>query len=174
MKKQLPLYLLLLFLIAVNTFFLFNYLGGSKDNFAGESRGQDSFIERELDFNTEQRSAFNKKESDHRFNMKALDQQIRKGKEMLFDLISQEYVEPSELDSITSSIAEFEKSKDLEIYRHFRSIFDICNEQQRRRLSIILKDAMHHRRPRGPHGPPPGQGPPRGDRPPDKDRPHRP
>ena len=157
MKKQLPLYILLIFLIAVNGFFLVKYFGDSKesDDFK-EPRGPGNFISNRLSFSDDQKYTFNALEKSHRERMMLISNEIRASKEALFDQISNPNADAMLVDSITSVIGEFEKKKDLEVFQHFKAIYDICDDSQKERFNDLLKDALHK-------GPPPrGKRPPRG------------
>ncbi|WP_299364309.1 Spy/CpxP family protein refolding chaperone [Winogradskyella sp.] len=166
MKKQLPLYILLVFLIVVNGFFLFKYLGEAKENKSKGPKSPDSFITNRLNFNNAQLKQFNALERTHREKMMTLSEQIRATKDALFDKISEPNADNSVIDSITSVIGEYEKKKDLEVFKHFRAIYNICDNNQKEAFEDLVKDALHkgpptrgRRPPRGKvgkeHGPPP-------------------
>ncbi|WP_299526819.1 Spy/CpxP family protein refolding chaperone [Winogradskyella sp.] len=158
MKKQLPLYILLVFLIAVNGFFLYKFLGDSKENDLRGPKGPNSFITNRLNFNDTQLKEFNDLEQVHRKKMMSISEQIRATKDVLFDNISKAGVDTSLIDSITSVIGNYEKEKDMEIFRHFRAIYEICDESQKAKFNRLVKDALHRRPPPKGKRPPDGMG----------------
>ncbi|MEP3209586.1 MAG: hypothetical protein ABJN95_10375 [Maribacter sp.] len=158
MKKNLLLYILLGFLVLMNGFFLFNHFSTS-DKSSPQRPGQVNFISKQLDFDTDQLQQFKALEQEHREKMRAILDAIKNSKDVLFDKLSDEKVDPSEIDGIATIIAEKEKAKDLETFRFFREVGEICNETQRERFNAIVKDAIHRQGPpRGRKGPPRGPG----------------
>ncbi len=156
MKKQLPLYILNVFLIVVNGFFLINYMGDSKEDMPREQDRSKNFISDRLNFSEEQSNLFDELEREHREKMRSFSEQIRRSKDALFNQISKPEVDASTIDSITSAIGEFEKKKDMEVFDHFRAIYEICDDTQKTKFNKLVKDALHK-------GPPPrGRRPPKG------------
>ena len=156
MKKQLPLYILLIFLVAFNGFFLVKYLGDSNDNDSRRPAGPGHFISERLNFSEVQNEQFNNLEVTHRQRMTSILEEIRTSKDALFDQISKANVDAAVVDSITTVIGNYEKKKDMEVFQHFRNIYDICDDHQKREFEKLVKEALHK-------GPPPrGRRPPHG------------
>ncbi|MBC3757645.1 hypothetical protein H7U19_04475 [Hyunsoonleella sp. SJ7] len=165
MKKNLPLYILLLFLIVVNGFFLYNYLGsGENVKEQKERRPPGSFLMNELGFDESQKEALRDLTQKHRRKMRGISDEIRELKDVFFSGLSDETISINR-DSVASLIGDLESKKDLQTYDHFSQIQELCNEDQKAKFSKIIKDALHKGAMR--------QGPPR-DRRPDGDRPPRP
>ena len=160
MKKNLLLYILLAFLLIVNGFFLFNHL--SKPSRKGP-RGPGNFIVKELQFNKDQLNNFDELNNQHHKKMRVLSDDLRKLKDELFSKISMASVDENEIDSLTTLIGKKEKEKETEIFSHFRNVQDICNEKQKEKFKMIIKDALRRGGDRG-------QRPP-GSRRPDERRP---
>ncbi len=168
MKKNLPLYILLIFLIIVNGFFLYNYLGtGEKNAPNGQERPED-FLVQELGFDASQNEQFLALGEAHHQRMKGLSEDIRGLKDELFKGLSDVSLKNVNTDSIAGLIGEKEAAKDLEVYRHFNLVQELCNDEQKEKFSKIIKDAL--RRGARDQGPPPGIGPD-GNRPPHPDGP---
>lgn len=149
MKKNLPIYILLAFLLVVNGFFLYTHFNGSKKK---KPRPPRDFIANQLNFNDEQRKQFDVLEDAHRKQMRVLSDELRELKDAFFNKISDSTISEKEIDSLGSLIAIKEKSKDMEVFKHLRKIREICNEEQREKFSTIVKDARkrgrkRHRRP---------------------------
>lgn len=175
MKKNLLLYILLGFLVVVNGFFLFKHFDTT--NQKGPKRpGPRNFIAKQLEFDAAQSQQFEELDAAHREKMNAILDEIRSSKDALFDKLADETVDDSQIDAITTQIANKEKAKELETFRFFRAVGEICNENQKVRFKTIIKDALRRQGPQGQNGPPPG-GPREDGRPPpprrqgDQDRP---
>ena len=166
MKKNLPLYVLLLFLIIVNGFFLYNYLG--TDEVKEEQKGPNrpgNFLVKELGFDELQREQFRSLGKKHHQRMRGLNAEVRGLKDELFKGLSDDSLSDVNVDSIAMLIGEKEAAKDIEVFRHFNSVQELCNDKQKEKFSKIIKDALR----KGERN----QGPPRGGRP-DGNRPPRP
>lgn len=163
MKKNLLLYILLGFLVLVNSFFLFKHFSTTDKN-GPRGPGPGNFIAKQLEFDESQTQKFEDLEMEHRENIKMLLADIRELKDSLFDRLSDDTVDNSEIDAIASQIAEKEKTKELETFRFFKAVDELCNDNQKELLKSIIKDALLRQ------GPPGRKGPPRG-RPGDEGRP---
>ena len=145
MKKQTILYILLIFLIVSNGFFIFHYLGkpGHRD---GKSRF--SLVE-ELNFNEEQQEKYSALRTAHFDRMKSISMKIGSLKEAMYVNVSEKELSEPFLDSITDLIAMEEKRKDLEMFKHFKDVRQICDDDQKQQLSLIVKEAIKRRGKRG-------------------------
>ncbi len=155
MKKNLLLYILLGFLVIMNGFFLFKNFGIS--NQSGPQRPAPSnFIAKQLEFDATQLQQFEELDLAHRKKMKIILFDIKESKDALFDKLSDETVNDSEIDAITTQIANKEKTKELETFRFFKAVGELCNENQKERFKTIIKDALRRQGPPGRDGPPGG------------------
>ncbi|MFP4845713.1 Spy/CpxP family protein refolding chaperone [Winogradskyella sp. PE311] len=162
MKRNTVLYVLIIFLIIANGFFLFNYIGNNNHK-GPETEGRDKeFLVKELNFNDAQLAEFREKSKDHREIMILYSDDIKRLKDELFSHLSNELVNDSVIDSITLLIGEKERQKDREVFNHFKMIQEICNNKQKEKFKVIIKDAMRQgeRRQRPPRGNNNGQRPP--------------
>jgi len=156
MKKNLILYILLGFLVLMNLFFLFNHF--NKSGKIGSQRpGQANFISEQLTFDATQTQQFEDIEAAHREKMRAILDGLRELKGGLFEKLSEEKVDPSEIEAMVTLIAEKEKAKELETFRFFREVSEICNPDQKEKFTSIIKDALRRQGPQGRNGPPPGR-----------------
>lgn len=160
MNKNLILYVLVAFLIAVNVFFLIHFLGNNQDRPQKERGGNpENFIAKELKFDDTQMKQFTDMSDDHHEAIQSISIETRELKDVLFNKISDESVNKQAIDSITSLIGEKEKARDLATFNHFRAIYGMCNESQKAKFNRIIKDAIHkggpEGRPEGRNGPPP-------------------
>ncbi len=146
MKKNILLYVLLLFLIVVNGFFLFNYLGGSNDTKnkdRPQGKGPASFIVKELDFSDDQMFQFEDLSREHHHEMRRIGRDIKVLKDALFNKLSDVSLNENSIDSITTLIGERVKERDIEAFYHFKDIQKLCNAQQKEKFKSIINDALH-------------------------------
>ena len=149
MKKNTILYLLLLVLIIMNAFFLFNYLGRPEHKGPKESG---DFIAKELNLNEQQLQQFNALETKHHTAMESISHDMRSLKDELFKKITAPTVNESIIDSLISSISKKEQLKEKELFLRLRNIYELCNAQQKEEFSAIIKKARRFDGP-GPKGP---------------------
>lgn len=144
MKKNLLLYILLIFLIVVNCFFLYNYIGKPEmKGHRGGPKGPPEFIAKQLDLDDSQFNKFDELSNTHRKNMRSISDEIRGLKRVLFEDVFKEGSE-RKIDSMTTLIGNNEKEKELEIINYFKNIESICTEKQKKHFNEIMRDALRH------------------------------
>ncbi|QCX00376.1 hypothetical protein FGM00_09715 [Aggregatimonas sangjinii] len=153
MKKNILLYILLGFLVVMNGFFLFKHFSTSYND-GPMRRGPSNFITKELKFDATQSQQFEKLDAAHREKMSAIFDDIRAAKDILFDKLSDETTKGPEIDSLATMIARIEVKKELETFRFFEAIRELCNAEQKVRFNAIIKDALHQPGGRNRNGPP--------------------
>lgn len=157
MRKNIPLYILLFFLIVMNGFFLYNYLGiGEKDEQKGPIKPE-NFLVKELGFDYSQQEKLKALGEEHHQRMRGLSDELRGLKDKLFLGLSDASLKNINKDSIAGLIGEKETAKDLEVLQHFEQVQELCNDKQKVKFSEIIKDAL--RRGGRDQGPPPGKMP---------------
>ncbi len=162
MKKNLLIYIMLVFLMVVNVFFLVNYLGNDKNQQQLERKPPGAFLAKELDFDQGQKEAFRALTREHRRKMRGISDEIRELKDVFFQGLSDTSEHGMNIDSIAALIGNLEKEKDLEVYHHFEKVRELCNATQKEKFGKIIQDALR----KGARA----QGPPHGRRP-ERDRP---
>ncbi len=163
MKKNTPLYLLLVVLLLANGFFLFKHFGDKPDYRGKDDRRQKNFIARQLNFNDSQLQQYQVLKSSHREVMNGYDDEIRILKDKFYSNLSDENIKTSVIDSIATLISEKEKLKDIAVFNHFSEVRKICDEDQKEQFGTIIKDALHKNNRKGRDGPQKREGPPRRD-----------
>lgn len=166
MKKNTILYILLIFLVVVNAFFLFNYLGETNQRSTKEPQKDRDFIVNELGFNESQLAQFRENSKDHHESMMNLSDDIKNLKDELFSNLTGDVVKDEIIDSLASLICDKEKQKDKEVFSHFKMIQELSNEKQKEKFKTIIMDALRRGDP-GNRPPPDGKD---GQRPPPRDR----
>jgi hypothetical protein len=134
----------------MNAFFLFNYLGRPSHKGPKESG---NFIVKELKFSEVQLQQFNTLEDKHHNAMKTIGDDVKLLKDDLFKKITASTVIESSVDSLIVLISDKEKLKEKELFLKLRSIYDLCDEQQKEEFSAIIKkarkfDVRGHKRPK--------------------------
>ncbi|CAH8290773.1 hypothetical protein EV196_107137 [Mariniflexile fucanivorans] len=176
MKKNLILYILLVFLVVVNGFFLYNYLFPtvSKINNIGKVNGSpETFIVKALGFDDEQMKQFEEINNGHHESMVKSSEETKVLKDQLGRLIIKENVSDTEIDSILNLLGKKEVAHEKLMFNHLRAIRNICTENQKERFEQIIRDALRggpKGMGQGEGGPPPPEGMPEGGLPPDNMR----
>ena len=165
MKKNSLLYILLAFLVIMNGFLLFKQLN-TADQKVGKRPAPGNFIAKQLDFDKTQLKKFEEQDSMHRERIEAILSDIVASKERMFDKVADESVNKTELNALAAKIADNEIAKELEIFRFFKEVGEICNDKQKVLFKKIINDALGGQGPPPPgrDGPPPNghKGPPPG------------
>lgn len=143
MKNNNILYLLLVVLILINGFFLFNYLGRTDHKGPKESG---NFIVSELKFNETQLQQFEELETKHQNKMRAIGDGAKLLKDELFENITAQKVDQETIDNLIISISEKEILKEKELFNRLRGVYELCNDEQKEHFNDIIKKA---RRPEG-------------------------
>ena len=159
MKKKLPLYILLLFLIVVNVFFLFNYIEFKEKSDKQVKRPRVFLIE-ELSFDSNQQKQFEVLEKEHHDKMQLILKNVIGLKNELFNSLSNRPLAIVDKDSVATLIGKNEARKELEMFRFFKEVKLLCDNKQKVKFDKIINDALKQG---GRNlGPPPPRG--RGDR----------
>ncbi|MFI0428077.1 Spy/CpxP family protein refolding chaperone [Mariniflexile sp. HMF6888] len=143
MKKNAILYTLLVFLIIVNGFFLFNYIGTPVFKETNEQQDPDDFIARELQFNESQMQKMHMLSREHHHKIRQIHTSLRTLKNALFKNISVSPLNTSEIDSISNEIGFLEKERDIATFYNLREVYNLCNEKQKERFNEIVTEALH-------------------------------
>ncbi|MCX6163901.1 MAG: hypothetical protein NTU73_03405 [Ignavibacteriae bacterium] len=110
------------------------------------------FLAEELKFTTEQNEKFAKLRDEHFTSSRKLIEEMHKSMDdMMEQLKSKDGDAKAEEYAVKTSAIQ--KELQLIAYRHFKSIRDICDEKQKEKFDVILKDITKMMAPQGP--PPP-------------------
>ncbi|MEK6155596.1 Spy/CpxP family protein refolding chaperone [Flavobacteriaceae bacterium 3-367] len=150
MKKNLLLFILLIFLVLMNGTLLYLFFSKAP----GRPAPPHLFIVKELRFSPSQMQQYDSLQDEFESAMRPLRERTRTTKDALFNSISKERYAERAIDSLTSIIGTLAKEEDQQVARHFRAIYELCDEKQKRQFRRILKDALHGPGKNG-HGPPP-------------------
>lgn len=142
MKKNTILYILLVFLVLFNGFFLFNFLGEISADKGNETKDPMRFVRQQLNLSASQIETFEIINKEHHQKMMGFNDDLRGLKDALFNNISENSLDEESVDSIVTLIGEKQKVKEMEIYDHFKSIQELCDAKQKEKFKKILKDAI--------------------------------
>lgn len=144
MKKNTLLYILLVFLVVMNGFFMFKIFGDKPPK--GGNPGK--FIAKELHFDEAQMKSFSKMNDTHHETMMKISREIKELKDQLFAEISETTTNETKVNDITRRIGEKEQEKDLKTFYHFKEVQKICTDEQRTRFNILVQEGLkRHGRP---------------------------
>ncbi|TNJ45237.1 hypothetical protein KFZ70_07030 [Tamlana fucoidanivorans] len=143
MKKNIVLYILFLFLVIANGFFLYNYVGNNIDRKGKDMVRPGDFILKELQFSEEQMEALRMSSVGHHERMKRCSEELKRLKDLLFNTLSEQETNETKTDSIISLIGQVEMEKEKEAFSHFKTIQTLCNNKQKERFKRIINDALH-------------------------------
>ena len=113
-------------------------------------------LEQELRFSKEQAEKFDKLKIEHSTSARKLVDEIGMLKENLFETIKNYSGDDSKALKIAEEIGNKQEELDLITYNHFKDIRNLCDEKQRERFDLILKDISKMIGPQNPPGQPPG------------------
>lgn len=142
MKKNTSLYILLCFLIIVNGFFLYNYLGNGDDKKRGRPGDSMGFVIKQLKFDDNQMEMLDVLNEEHHRKMVRISNQNRNLKDALFGKLSDTSITNKYIDSITRLIGRNVAELDKEAFHHFRAIEGICTDKQKEKFKSIIKEAI--------------------------------
>ncbi|GAA4106134.1 hypothetical protein GCM10022393_00380 [Aquimarina addita] len=145
MKKNFILYILLVFLIVVNGFFIYNHMCDSTDRKPKKPQQPTNFIVKELKFSKEQLAQYKESNQNHKETMMRLSADIKNLKDVLFNKLSDVSVDEEAVDSITSLLGQKEKEKRISVFYHFKEIQKICDAKQKEKFAQIINDALHNK-----------------------------
>ena len=149
MKKNNILYILLLVLVIMNGFFLFNYLGRPDHKGPKESG---NFIVKQLKFNETQLQQFNTLETKHHNQMRAIGDDVKELKNELFNKITSPEINQDNINGLITSITTQVAKKEKELFNRLRAIYELCDDKQKAHFSDIIKKARRFDR-QGPDKP---------------------
>ncbi len=114
------------------------------------------FITNELKLDSAQQETYKKLREEHQLQVRPLQDSIGKAKDSFFDLLKQENVSDSLVESFSKKIGNLEQQRDVFTFRHFQKLRAICNKEQKIKFDSIIQQALKQMAP--PREPRPGVG----------------
>jgi protein CpxP len=146
MKSKLLLALLVL-LILLNGVLIFMLIKKPHQNKRAQ-QGK-NFLTHQLEFTDNQKNKFLSFDKVHRENMRHFDAQLKKHKDVLFNSFSAGTLH---IDSLSTLIGTLEGEKEVEVFRFFKSVRNICNKEQKGEFDSIINRAIKGGKKRPPRG----------------------
>jgi hypothetical protein len=145
-SKSLPI--LLVMLILLNGVLIFMLI--KKSYKSGTQNKERTFLSKELEFTEDQQIKFIHLDELHREAMRTFEDQTRRNKDLLFNSYSDATVN---VDSLSLIIGKINGEKEVEVFRFFKSVREICTEEQQEKFDNIIEKAL-----KGGHNGPPRDG----------------
>ena len=89
-------------------------------------------LQKDVGFNEEQVAQYKQLNDDHWKKIKPMFEDIRKSKDSLFKLLSDESVNDSVINIKTEAIAQKQKAIDVQAFNNFKKIRALCSTQEQR------------------------------------------
>lgn len=102
------------------------------------------YIKKELNFSEEQAEKFKQLTSEHFEKMRPIMQDIRRAKDSFFSLMRlPEMPSDSVLMAGADNIAAKQKYQELQSFRHFRQVRELCNDEQKPKFDTLIKKMIN-------------------------------
>ena len=111
------------------------------------------FLSEELNFTPEQNEKFAKLRDEHFTASRKLFEEMHNSMDDMIDLVKSNGDNKTKAEEYASQTASKQKELQILAYNHFKSIRDLCDEKQKEKFDVILKDVARHMAQQGP--PPP-------------------
>ncbi|MBU2887761.1 hypothetical protein KO507_18500 [Gilvimarinus agarilyticus] len=98
-------------------------------------------IGQELDFNPDQKAAFDKMAMQHQQTIRKIDKEEQELVSTFFDQLLPD-ADQTDHDQILSQILQLEKDKIMVTYHHFEDLKDLCNEEQVKKFDQVLQHIL--------------------------------
>jgi|TARA_B110000879_G_C10925430_1_gene413814 hypothetical protein len=134
-SKSLPLLLVILMLL--NVVLIFMLIKKPHEN--KRHQQEKNFLIKELQFTDVQKDKFLSFDMIHRENMMRLEQQTRKQKDVLFNSFADGVVN---IDSLAVIIGALAGKKEVEVFRFFKSVREICTKDEQAKFDKIINKAL--------------------------------
>ncbi len=107
--------------------------------------GITSALQNEVGFSEQQLAQYKNLREEHWKIAKPLFDSMQKGKELLFNLTQTASVDDSLVQNAAASIASHQKLMELQSFRHFKQVRDLCSAEQLPRYDSVLKKIVSKR-----------------------------
>ncbi|HVT84804.1 MAG TPA: periplasmic heavy metal sensor [Chitinophagaceae bacterium] len=122
--------------IALLGFMFFGKKGERKQPERGKSFSD--YFEKQLGFTPEQSAKFHQLRDQHFENIRPLLKEVRKAKDSLFSIMRLPEVPDSVLEKAAEDLAQKEKAQELQSFRHFRKVRELCTDEQKPKFDTLI------------------------------------
>ena len=95
-------------------------------------------LKREIGFNDQQATIYDSLREKHYGSIRPMFEELRTSRDSLFKLMHQPMVDDSLIASQSEIVYEKQKAIDLKMHRYFRSLRDLCTEEQKPKMDSFL------------------------------------
>lgn len=95
-------------------------------------------LKREIGFNDQQATIYDSLREKHYGSIRPMFEDLRTSRDSLFKLMHQPMVDDSLIAMQSEVVYEKQKAIDLKMHRYFRSIRDLCTEEQKPKMDSFL------------------------------------
>src|SRR6185436_9902021 len=95
-------------------------------------------LKREIGFNAEQITTYDSLRAQHYRSIRPMFEDLNTSRDSLFKLMHQPMVDDSLIASQSEVVYEKQKAIDLKMHRYFRSLRDLCTEEQKPKMDSFL------------------------------------
>jgi protein CpxP len=115
-----------------------------RKNYHGEHAGLGitEFLQKDIGFSAEQLQKFGEMKNAHKEKMKPLFENLSKTKEHFYQLMKDPAVAESTLDSGASVIGQKQKELDLQTFRYFKNLRNLCTPDQLSRFDSLFPNIL--------------------------------
>lgn len=142
-KKYKALVSIIVFLLITNIAMLIFFVVLSKPEnkrFKNhDQNGMSAILQKEVGFSKAQLDQYQALRNEQRNNIKPLFNEVRKAKENFYGLIYSDKVPDSLIKANADSIAEKQKQLDLQMFRHFKAVRNLCTPAQLQKYDSTIK-----------------------------------
>tara|TARA_Y100001980_G_C14556910_1_gene353440 strand:+ start:74745 stop:75209 length:465 start_codon:yes stop_codon:yes gene_type:complete len=99
---------------------------------------------REIDFTEEQERSFRRLSLEHRKSMRPKFMQMSELRSALF--AGSERLSDEERDRLLNELSSLQRTADSLTYVHFRSVYQLCNPEQKRKMDVFIHQMVNRDR----------------------------
>ncbi len=134
------LFLIIIILLISNAVLLGIMFLGKKGNSRSGERGKSftDYFEQHLGFSPEQSALFQQMRDKHFENMRPILREVRLAKDSLFSIMRLPDVPDSMVEKAADNLAQKEKAQELQSFRHFKKVRDLCTEEQKPKFDSLI------------------------------------
>lgn len=101
------------------------------------------YFEKQLEFTPEQVTKFHQLRDAHFENIRPYLKDVRAAKDSLFSLMRIPNVSDSAVEKAANDLAQKEKAQELQGFRHFRSVRELCTNEQKIKFDSLMNKIIN-------------------------------
>ena len=139
--KNKSLVTIIIFLLITNIAMLIFFLALNTNDQKGtrNQNGMADALQNDVGFSKEQLDTYQSLRKDHFNKIHPLFDELRKSKMDFYTLIYNPQISDSSLNAAADLIAEKQKTLDMQLFRHFKMVQNICTPGQLQKFDTVIK-----------------------------------